>query len=215
MRIIDVYKRLFSADYDRLSEMAWNGNYILDETGDPRAHSAVFGAMPWLTFRLLGLGLSCVSVAIALGYAWARPGLKGALVAAAYQAFAFWALPVGTHDRYLYPFIALLLPVAVIDRRWLWFYVPLSATLFANLIVVAPPVHSWMGRWVSSPFTVYVAAFNMAMFIAFTAVLASESARLAWRLRRRRARIAKQRARRTFAHEGSRSGGPLPERGRS
>jgi hypothetical protein len=119
------------------------------------------------------LALSVCAALLALAYAAARPGLRFALIAAAYQAFAFYALPIASHERYLYPFLALLLPVAVIDRRWLCLYVPVSATFFLNLVVVAPPIESLMDRWVYSIFGVWVAGVNMALFAGFTAVLAA------------------------------------------
>jgi Gpi18-like mannosyltransferase len=172
-RIIDVYQTLFSKDHNRLSELAWNLWWPFDYAGDPRAGSAVFGAMPFPTYRLLGLALSVAAAALALAYAAARPGLRFALIAAAYQAFAFYALPVGAHERYLYPLLALLLPVAMVDRRWLWLYVPASATFFLNLVVVAPPVREWMDRWVYGELGVVIAIVNMALFAAFTVVLAS------------------------------------------
>ncbi len=181
-RIIDVYKTLFSKDYHRLSELAWNMGWILDYRGDPRAGAAIFSALPFLTFRLLGLALSAVAAAVALAYAGRRPGLQCVLIAAAYQAFAFYALPVGSHERYLYPFLGLLLPVAMCDRRWLWLYVPLSVTFFLNLAVVAPPVPEWMDRWVYSEFGVFVAGVNLAFFTAFSAVLVAGIAeRTPWR----------------------------------
>lgn len=172
-RIIDIYRTLFSEDHQRLSELAWNGWWIADQAGDPRASTAMFGAAPFVTYRLAGLALSGAAASLALAYAAMHPGLRYALVAAAYQAFAFWALPIGSHERYLYPFLGLLLPVAVIDRRWLWLYVPVSAMFFLNLFIVAPPVPSWMDRWVYGEVGVITAGVQMALFLAFTVVLAN------------------------------------------
>jgi glycosyl transferase family 87 len=172
-RIIDVYQLLFSKDHNRLSELAWNLWWPFDYAGDPRPGSALFGAMPFLTYRLLGLALSAAAAALALAFATTRPGLRFALIAAAYQAFAFYALPVAAHERYLYPFLGLLLPVAMVDRRWLWLYVPVSATFFLNLVVVAPPIRELMDRWVYGEFGVAIAVVNIALFAAFTVVLAN------------------------------------------
>jgi Gpi18-like mannosyltransferase len=169
-RIIDVYQLLFTKDHNRLSELAWNIWWIFDYGGDPRPGTEILGPV---TFRTLGLALSLCAAALSFAYAAARPGLRFALIAAAYQAFAFYALPIASHERYLYPFLALLLPVAVVDRRWLWLYVPVSVTFFLNLVTVAPPIESFMDRWVYSIFGVYVAGVNMALFAAFTAVLVS------------------------------------------
>jgi hypothetical protein len=171
-RIVDVYQTLFTKDHNRLSELAWNLWWPLDQAGDPRPGSVVFGGLPFLTYRELGLALSVAAAGLAFSYALVRPGLRFALIAAAYQAFAFYALPLSAHERYLYPFLALLLPVAVIDRRWLWLYVPVSVTFFLNLFTVAPPVKSWMDRWVYGDFGVAVAYVNIALFSVFTVVLA-------------------------------------------
>jgi Gpi18-like mannosyltransferase len=170
-RILDVYGLLFTKNHDRLSELAWNVWWIFDFAGDPRPGTAIFSSFPLLTYRVAGLALSGLAAALALAYAWSRPGLYGALVAAAYQAFAFHALPIAAHERYLYPFLALLLPVALLERRWLWLYIPVSATFFLNLVVVAPPVAELMDRWVYGEFGVAVAVANVALFAAFTAVL--------------------------------------------
>jgi Gpi18-like mannosyltransferase len=171
-RIIDVYQTLFTKDHNRLSELAWNLWWPFDQAGDPRPHDAIVDALPFLTYRELSLSLSVAAAGLSAGYALVRPGLRGALIAASYQAFAFYLLPVASHERYLYPLLALLLPVAMIDRRWLWLYVPLSATFFLNLFIVAPPVPSWMDRWVYGDFGVAVAYVNIGLFAAFTLVIA-------------------------------------------
>jgi Gpi18-like mannosyltransferase len=186
-RIIDIYQLLFTKDHNRLSELAWNLWWPVDQAGDPRPGTVVFDAVPFITYRELGLALSVAATGLSFAYALARPGLRFALIAAAYQAFAFYALPLNAHERYLYPFLALLLPVAMADRRWFWLYVPVSATFFLNLFIVAPPVPSWMDRWVYGGFGVAVAYVNVALFSAFTLVLA---AGVFERLRSRSARQA-------------------------
>jgi hypothetical protein len=75
--------------------------------------------------------------------------------------------------------LALLLPVALADRRWIWIYAPASATLFLNMFVVAPPVHAWAGRWVEAPIIPFVATANVVLFGAFSAVLARDAVRAA------------------------------------
>jgi Gpi18-like mannosyltransferase len=177
-RIIDVYQLLFSKDHSRLSELAWNVWWIFDYAADPRPGTQIAGP---LTFRMVGLALSAGATLLAVAYAAGTPGLRFALIAAAYQAFAFYALPIASHERYLYPFLAFLLPVAVIDRRWLWLYVPLSATFFLNLFVVAPPIAGLADRWVYNAFGPSIAVANMVMFAAFTVVLARGTAESYWR----------------------------------
>ncbi len=168
-RIIDVYRHLFSKDHNRLSELAWNLWWPFDYAGDPRPGGAVFGAMPLLTYRLIGLALSAAAAALARAYAAARPGLRFALIAAASRRSRSTRCrsprTSATCTR------SSLLPVAMIDRRWFWLYVPVSATFFLNLVVVAPPVRELMDRWVYGEFGVAIAVVNVALFAAFTAVL--------------------------------------------
>ncbi len=173
-RIFSTYKVLFQSDLysGRLSSAAWNLWWFWDVHSHPLPHDAMFHFAPLLTYKRIGLGLSVSAGLIALVYAWVRPNLRGALIASAYLAFAFYMLPTSTHERYLFPFLALLLPVAVAERRWLWIYVPTSATFALNLLVVAPPIHNWSGRWVESPLSLAVAATNVVLFAAMTVVMA-------------------------------------------
>lgn len=147
--IYDVYQRVFtSAQYsDRLSAGAWNTWWFWVVGSHPLPGDKMFAGLGFLTYKRAGLGLSAMAIVVALAYTWRRPTLAGGLIAAAYMAFAFYMLPTSSHERYLYPFLGLLLPVAIARRRWLWLYVPASITFTANLLVVAPPVHSWAGRW--------------------------------------------------------------------
>ncbi len=130
----------------------------------------MIGGLP-LSFRQAAYAMSVLSATLAIAYAWFRPGLRGALVAAAYLAFAFYAWPIGSHERYLYPFLGLLLPVVIVERRWSPLYVALSTTFFLNLFVAAPPLHVWMGRWVYGEFGAYVAGLNTALFGLCTIML--------------------------------------------
>ena len=170
-RIMDVYTFLFTQERFRLSELAWNGWWIVDQAGDPRPGSAIFGPLPLITYARVALALSAGATLLGFAYAARKATFAALLVAGAYQAFAFYMLPVGSHERYLYPFLALLLPAALIDRRWLWLYVPVSLTLFANLFVVAPPVDAWEDRWVYGSFGVVVSMVNVGLFAAFTVAL--------------------------------------------
>lgn len=182
-RILGVYKFLLTEKRERLSELAWNLWWVFDYRGDPRPDTQVVGWLP-LTFRQAAVTLSLFSAAVASGYAWFRPGLRGALVAAAYLAFAFYMWPIGSHERYLYPLLGLLLPVVIVEPRWSPLYTALSGTFFLNLCVSAPPLHRWMGRWVYGEFGAYVAGFNAALFGLCTVILLTGL----WQRYRRRSR---------------------------
>jgi Gpi18-like mannosyltransferase len=165
LNILRVYRSLFEANYDKLSASAWNLWWFEDVALHPKPDQSI---LPFITYRTVGLVLTIAAGFLALFYLHARPNLRGALVAAAYLSFAFYLLPISTHERYLYPFLAFMLPVAVAEARWRPLYATVSVAFFFNLAVVAPPIQDFAGRWVGSPFTVAVAALNCALFALFT-----------------------------------------------
>ncbi|MGH2609709.1 MAG: glycosyltransferase 87 family protein [Tepidiformaceae bacterium] len=170
IRILEVYKLLFTQERQQLSELAWNFWFIFDQQGDPRPYEPIGSWYPF-TWKATAFVISAVSAALAIAYAWLRPGFRDALVAAAYISFAFYGWPIGAHERYLYPFLALLLPVALLERRWIWLYAAVSTTFSLNLVTVAPPRHEWMGRWAFGDFSVAVAGLNTLLFLMFTWML--------------------------------------------
>ena len=177
LRLTQAYGALFSSDYGRLSVSAWNTWWFVDRAAAIEPRDAVIAALPFISYRLLGLVLSASAAVIAAGYTSVHRDLRGLLIAGAYLAFAFYMLPMSIHERYLFPVLALLLPVAVADRRWMWIYGPVSLTLFANMFVIAPPVHAWSGRWVEAPFIPFVAGANVALFFAYSAVVTRDAVR--------------------------------------
>ncbi len=178
LNILRVYRGLFEADYSRLSASAWNLWWFFDLSLHPHPDQ---GILPFVTYRTVGLVLTACAGSLALLYLHARSNLRGALVAAAYLSFAFYMLPISTHDRYLYPFFAFMLPVAIAEARWRALYALASITFFFNLAVVAPPIADFAGRWTGSPFTIGVAALNCLLFGLFSVALiplAAQSARM-------------------------------------
>lgn len=171
LQIVHVYDQLFTKERERLSELAWNGWWIFDQRGNPRPADQI-GDLP-ITFKQASLSLSLMAAGISTAFVVFRPGLRNALVAAAYIAMAFYMLPIGSHERYLFPFLGLLLPVAILEARWRWLYGAVSVTFFLNLFVVAPPLKRWMDRWVYEDFGVMVAGFNVVFFLIFTLLLIS------------------------------------------
>jgi Gpi18-like mannosyltransferase len=181
-RIASIYRELFSGEYsplpgDRLSASAWNVWWFIDVASRPSPNDALFG-LPLITYRVAGLVLSALAGLLALLYLAPRPRLHDTLIAAAYIAFAFYMLPISTHERYLLPFFAIMLPVVLVDRRWLRLYVLLSATFFLNLVVVAPPIEALAGRWNESPFTLLCASANVALFLWFSAWMLNEATKV-------------------------------------
>lgn len=147
-RIGSVYVTLFTKQRERLSELAWNVWWLPDQLGDPRPHSAAFGLVDLVSYQRLAFGLSAFAVLIAVSYALRHRDLISVFIAASYQAFAFYELPIGAHERYLYPLLVFMLPVALLRPSWLALYVPLSITFFLNLVIVAPPMARYMDRYV-------------------------------------------------------------------
>jgi hypothetical protein len=170
-RIGGIYKSLVYEDVGRLSGNSWNFWWFADVAGDHGPTDRIVAGLP-LTYRTAGTMLTGLAGLLALGYAWAKPNLHRGLVAGAYIVFAFWMLSTSSHDRYLYPLLALLLPVIAVDRRWVWLYVPLSITFTSNIIISAPPSEGWAHAWLESPFSLAMASINLVLFACFTAVLA-------------------------------------------
>ena len=143
----------------------------------PRAGSTAYtGAIAGLdvTYQRFSLGLSALAAALAGGYAWRFPDLRGGLMAASYVAVAFYVLPTSTHERYMYPFIVLAAPLLLVDARMRYVYPILSGTLLVNMLLVAPPVEDWMLRWDDALITHYIAGLNVVVFGALTWMLASD-----------------------------------------
>lgn len=165
-----VYKGLANADQGRLSGNAWNFWWFLDVSGDYGPNDRIVSGLPG-TYNMAGTLLMGLAGLLALAYAWAKQNLMRALVAAAYIVFAFWMFPTSSHDRYLYPLLALLLPVIAVERRWVWLYIPLSITFTINLIASSPPSDGWAPDLLESSFSVAMASVNLVLFTAYTLVL--------------------------------------------
>jgi hypothetical protein len=169
-RIGGIYESLVKEDLGRLSGASWNFWWFRDLSGDYGPNDRIASGLP-LTYRTAGTLLTGVFVLVALAFAWAKPSLERALIAAAYMVFAFWMFSTSSHDRYLYPLLALLLPVIASERRWLWLYVPLSITFTINIVVSAPPSEGWAHGVLESPFSLAIASVNLVLFGVYTAVL--------------------------------------------
>jgi hypothetical protein len=184
LRIGSTYKDMFSGEYSpfagdaRLSASAWNFWWFTDVASHPQPNDAILVSLPFVTYRVAGLVLSICAGLLALLYLAPRPRLHDTLIAAAYIAFAFYMLPISTHERYLFPFLALMLPVVVVDRGWLRLYVPLSITFFLNLIVVAPPIRELAGVGHESVLSLMIAAVNCGFFMAFTVWMANAATKV-------------------------------------
>ena len=164
-----VYSRLVNADYGGLSAQAWNLWWLVSKTAHPQPDQSI---VPLVTYRNFGLLATVLAGFLALFYLHARSNLRGALITAGYLAFAFYMLPLSVHERYLYPFLVFMLPLAVVEKKWRVLYVTASVALFLNVIFAGPPVRDFSGRWVNSPFGVAIASLNCLVFGLFTVDMA-------------------------------------------
>lgn len=182
-RLVDVYRKLFTNNngVTAITQNAWNLWWFIPFDPVPETKDTMFsiGGIA-VTYQRFSLLLSLAAGALAAAYAWRRSTIVGGLIAGAYIAVAFYVLPTNTHERYMYPFVVLMAPVLLTKARFRWVYVVLSATLFLNMLLVAPPVESWMRRWDDATATHYIAGINVLVFGWFTWVLASEL----WAMRR-------------------------------
>lgn len=176
-RLVHVYRKLFSNNNNvtALTQNAWNLWWFVPFDKVPQARDVLtsIGGLD-VSYQRFSLGLSMFAALLALAYAWRFATLRGGLVGAAYVAVAFYVLPTSTHERYMYPMVALLAPVLLVESRYRWVYAVLSMTLFANMFFVAPPVASWSRRWDDALLTHYVAGLNVLVFLAYSWMLVSE-----------------------------------------
>ena len=124
------------------------------------------------TALLLGLAGSCVIV-------WWRRDVPALLAAGALAAMAFYFLPTRAHERYLFPALALLLPIAVMRARILIPYVILAVTFAVSLYFAFT---RYQQNDLQSPAWLEQTLFtrNGQIFIAL--VLLGTAAYIAWRV---------------------------------
>lgn len=103
-------------------------------------------AIPWLndgaqilggaTPYSIGLVLFAAATVFATARLLRRNDPIALLVCMSALALALFDLPTRIHERYLFPFFALALPLAATSRRWLAAYTVLAAASFANMYAV-------------------------------------------------------------------------------
>ena len=114
------------------------------ENASNRPFVSLFALNPWgllVGFEVPDGGLATVgAVLLVLGLAasmiplWRRQDLPTLLAVGALVAFAFYFLPTRSHERYLFPAMALLAPFAAVSLRSLLAYLVLSAAFAASLL---------------------------------------------------------------------------------
>ena len=88
------------------------------------------------SFKFWGLFLLAIYTLLVVYQLIKKRSTKNILLGAASMAFAFFMLPTQIHERYLFPFFALMLLVVVIERKFLWVYITMSITYLLNLMMI-------------------------------------------------------------------------------
>ncbi len=125
--------------YQRLSLNAYNLWWLIGGGGQRiRSDLQTFLGLPLVLF---GFALFFAAV----GYVvWWRSQVKsadGLWVAAAFLALAFFMLPTEMHERYLFPFFALALPLLPTYKPIRWIWGVLGVTFTWNLVMVLMRSH--------------------------------------------------------------------------
>ena len=84
----------------------------------------------------VGTALELLAIGASLWLLRWRRDLVGLLAVGSLVALTLYFVPTRAHERYLYGAVALLVPLAVLDRRLRWPFVALSAMFFATLAYV-------------------------------------------------------------------------------
>ena len=149
---------------DRLSANAyniwWPGLLLTKDT--IRDSQLILGLVSIKIFAL-----SLFSIAY-LGALWVERKVKKnntlVWVVASFVTFSFFMLPTEIHERYLYPFLLLMVPVILLDKRLLYIYLAASATYSINLLFISTIINS-------SPVSLVVALLNIALYIFLTVMM--------------------------------------------
>ncbi len=118
-----------------------------DQLWENASHSpyvSLFALNPWgllVGFEIpdgglaiIGVGLLLLGLVGATIPLWRRQDLYALLACGTLVVFAFYFLPTRSHERYLFPAMALLAPFAAVSLRFLVPYLVLSAAFAASLI---------------------------------------------------------------------------------
>jgi Gpi18-like mannosyltransferase len=99
-----------------------------------RDSTQIFG----ISLKIIGLSLLAIYTLIVIYQLIKKHDANNIILGAASMAFAFFMLPTQIHERYLFPFFALFVLIALNNRKYLWIYVILSVTSLFNLMMVFP-----------------------------------------------------------------------------
>lgn len=138
--VIDVYTNSVGF-YSIVSSAAYNFWWALyaDAAGNTQDTSLLFGFLSFKQWGLLFFGLSNIYV---LALLWrhlrassnTQASFASYWIATAFVSHAFFVWNTQMHERYLFPFVALGLPMIWASRRFAFIYVSVSILFFLNLL---------------------------------------------------------------------------------
>lgn len=141
--IVDIYVRIFGFR-EQLSYNAWNIWWPVEAFANPTPGDVVLSvAGVGLTYESLSVLLLFPATLAAVGFSLSRRDYFSLLLAASFTIFSVFMFATAVHERYLIYIFALLAPVALLDRRWLFVYCSLSTTVLLNLSASLPPYEPW------------------------------------------------------------------------
>ena len=140
-----------------------------------------------LTWQWIGNLLFVAAVLVALSVLVRRSDGAAIVFVALVIAVAFFALPTRVHERYLYPALALGLPLLAAGPEWRRLYVALSAIVFFDVYWVYSlpgandgPGRGILGATIYSPAGIYVLSAVTVAVMAVLAIRALRPASLPW-----------------------------------
>jgi len=155
--------------------------HVVDDTA-----VAVSVASVALTWQWIGNLLFVASVGVGLSVLARRSDGRTVVFVALLVAVAFFTLPTRVHERYLYPALALGLPLLACGPAWRRLYVVLSAVLFLDVYWVytlpignAGPGRGLLADTAYSPAGIYLASAATVVALGWLAVRAVRSFRTA------------------------------------
>ncbi len=140
-----------------------------------------FPAVSLFTYKNLGAGLFGLVFLWSLYWSWKRKDENSLWVSAAHLALAFYLLPTKVHERYLYPFFLLYLPIVLRHpiRRGLFY--GFSVTYLINVMVICPLfINSQPVETIDSTIGIFAAILNVIFYSVFLAFEYGGSRSMNW-----------------------------------
>jgi Gpi18-like mannosyltransferase len=168
--VFRIYRGIFTDDTMRVSTSAWNFWWPVRVFEDPMPTDTLLniGRLD-VSYTLVSQLLTGLSGLLMLLYAWRAKSPLHAYVAASFLAFSFFMLPMKIHERYLFPFFALMAPLAVQNRSAFLLYLALTVTFASNLFGVYQVFYGEFFK--QRDIALICTAVNATCYVLFTASL--------------------------------------------